>query len=48
MRDDILDQNEDGSYAINLSKVIGGGYGNGWFTNCPVRYRLYCGARSKH
>jgi phage terminase large subunit len=46
MRDDILDQTEDGNYAINLSKVIGGGYGNGWFTNCHARYRLYCGARN--
>lgn len=46
MRDDIFDVNADGSRIINLSKVIGGGYGNGWFSNCPVRYRLFCGARN--
>lgn len=42
MRDDIFDSNG----SINLYKVIGQGYERAWFTNCPVRYRLFCGARS--
>jgi phage terminase large subunit len=42
MRDDIFDSNG----SINLYKVIGEGYERAWFPNCPVRYRLFCGARS--
>ena len=42
MRDDIRDK--DG--AISMDKLIGRGYTKAWFWNCPVRYRLFCGARS--
>lgn len=37
---------KDGVKVIDLYKVIGTGYENGWFTNCPVRYRLFEGARN--
>ena len=30
---------------LSLSELIGKGYGNGWFTNCKARYRVYKGAR---
>lgn len=45
MREDIFDY-IDGQQYINFYKVIGKGYENGFFTNCPVRYRLFEGARS--
>jgi phage terminase large subunit len=38
--------NVNGVNVIDLYKVIGKGYENGWFTNCPVRYRLFEGARN--
>lgn len=31
---------------INVSECIGKGYNNGWWTNCPARYRVFEGARS--
>ena len=31
---------------ISVSSCIGRGYGNGWYTNCHARYRLYKGARN--
>lgn len=45
MRDDIFD-NYNGQKCINIYKAIGTGYERGFFTNCPVRYRLFEGARS--
>ena len=45
MRDDIYTI-RDGVKEIDYYKVIGTGYENGWFTNCPVRYRLFEGARN--
>ena len=45
MREGIFDY-VNGQKYINFSKVIGTGYGNGWFSNCPVRYRLFAGARN--
>lgn len=46
MRDDIFILDERGNKQLSLSKLIGGGYTDAWFTNCRVRYRLFCGARS--
>lgn len=31
---------------ISVSKCIGKGYNNGWFTNCKARYRCFKGGRS--
>lgn len=31
---------------ISVSSLIGKGYGNGWFTNCDARYRIFAGARA--
>ena len=31
---------------LNIQEIIGKGYGNGWFTNCDARYRVFEGARS--
>ena len=31
---------------LKLSKVVIGGYVNGWWTNCKARYRLFKGARN--
>ena len=31
---------------INVQECIGKGYGNGWFTNCRARYRVFAGARN--
>lgn len=31
---------------ISVSKCIGKGYNNAWFTNCDARYRVFKGARS--
>lgn len=31
---------------LSISKLIGGGYNHGWFTNCQDRYRCYKGARN--
>lgn len=45
MRDNIFDTYNGQKY-INVHKVTGKGYERGWFTNCPVRYRLFEGARS--
>ena len=45
MRDDIFDV-VDGVKRVNLYKVIGKGYEQGWFTNCKARYRAFVGARS--
>ena len=45
MRDDIWEI-VGNTKRISLPKVIGKGYGNGWFSNCDARYRLYCGARN--
>lgn len=30
---------------IRMSERIGTGYGNGWYTNCHDRYRIFAGAR---
>ena len=45
MRDDIFNE-KDGVRTYSLKKIIGGGYNKAWFSNCKVRYRLFCGARS--
>lgn len=45
MRDDIFIE-VNGEKRISLQKVLGGGYNKAWYTNCKVRYRLFCGARS--
>lgn len=45
MRDDIYIE-KNGYRIISLPKLIGKGYGRGWFTNCRCRYRLFAGARS--
>lgn len=42
MREDIFD--DEGN--VSMRKLLGDGYTRGWFSNCPVRYRLFCGARS--
>lgn len=31
---------------ISVRECIGSGYGNGWFTNCRARYRVFAGARN--
>lgn len=31
---------------INVQDCIGKGYGNGWYTNCRARYRVFAGARN--
>ena len=31
---------------LKVSDLIGGGYGNGWFTNCKDRYRVFSSARN--
>lgn len=31
---------------IRVQDCIGKGYGNGWFTNCHCRYRVFAGARN--
>ena len=45
MRDDIFNE-KDGVRTYSIKKIIGGGYNRAWFSNCKVRYRLFCGARS--
>ena len=31
---------------LSIAKLIGQGYGRGWYTNCHARYRLFKGARN--
>ena len=31
---------------LSVAKLIGQGYGRGWYTNCHARYRLFKGARN--
>lgn len=31
---------------LSISKCIGKGYNKGWYKNCPVRYRVFKGARN--
>lgn len=45
MRDDIFIE-KNGQKVLSMNKLIGKGYTKAWFTNCKVRYRLFCGARS--
>ena len=45
MRDDIFTY-INGQKCIDIYKAIGTGYERGFFSNCPVRYRLFEGARS--
>lgn len=45
MRDDIF-KIVGGKKCISMHKLLGRGYTKAWFTNCKVRYRLFCGARS--
>lgn len=37
---------ENGVRTFDLQKIIGKGFGNGWFTNCNARYRVFEGARA--
>jgi len=53
MREDIIIKDAegnpvmtDGRESIDFSKAIGKCYGNGFFTNCHARYRVYEGARN--
>ena len=46
MRDEIFSIDDRGNRHLLLSRLIGEGYTDAWFTNCRVRYRLFCGARS--
>lgn len=48
MRTDVLipNPNNPNELKVSLQKLIGQGYKDAWFTNCRVRYRLFCGARS--
>ena len=45
MRDDIWIDRK-GQRVLSMDKLIGKGYTKAWFSNCRVRYRLFCGARS--
>lgn len=36
----------NGVRTFNIQKIVGKGFGNGWFTNCHCRYRVFCGARN--
>ena len=45
MREDIFVE-KNGVRTIDYYKVIGTGYERGWFSNCPVRYRFFVGARN--
>lgn len=45
MRDDIFIE-KNGKKVLSMNKLIGKGYTKAWFSNCKVRYRLFCGARS--
>ena len=45
MREDIFVE-QNGVRMIDYYKVIGTGYERGWFSNCPVRYRFFVGARN--
>ncbi len=45
MRTDIFEI-QNGKKVLSLRKLLGKGYDDAWFTNCKVRYRLFCGARS--
>lgn len=31
---------------FDIAKIVGKGFGNGWFTNCHCRYRVFKGARN--
>ena len=37
---------EAGVRTFDIQKIVGKGFGNGWFTNCHCRYRVFCGARN--
>ena len=41
-----ISKEQDGIRTFNLQKIIGKGFGNGWFTHCKCRYRIFCGARN--
>ena len=45
MREDIFIE-KNGKKVLSMNKILGKGYTRAWFTNCKVRYRLFCGARS--
>lgn len=36
----------NGVRTFDIQKIVGKGFGNGWFTNCHCRYRVFCGARN--
>lgn len=41
-----ISKDENGVRTFNLQKIIGKGFGNGWFTHCHCRYRIFEGARN--
>ncbi len=41
-----ISKTEDGIRTFDIQKIVGKGFGNGWFTNCHCRYRVFCGARN--
>lgn len=45
MRKDIFTE-QNGIRTIDIQKVLGKGYNNGWFTNFKGRYRFFVGSRS--
>lgn len=45
MRDDIFIV-KNGEKVLSMHKLLGRGYTKAWYSNCKVRYRLFCGARS--
>lgn len=45
MREDIWIE-KNGKKVLSMKKLLGKGYTKAWFSNCKLRYRLFCGARS--
>ncbi len=43
---DNFDENNNRLRVLSFAKLIGKGYGNGWFKNCHCRYRVFAGARN--
>ncbi len=41
-----MNSDDNLTQVLNIAKIIGKGYGNGWFTNNQCRYRVFKGARA--
>ena len=39
-------KDDSGIRTFDVAKIVGKGFGNGWFTNCHCRYRVFKGARN--